>query len=217
MTQTISSFHDVTFPINVAFGSSGGPERSTEIVRLGSGREKRNQRWSRSRRRYDAGYGVENLDSLHEVVEFYEARRGPLYGFRFRDPMDWKSCAPLQDPRASDQLIGTGNGTSSTFQLLKTYGQEFDAYERVIEKPREGSVIVMVDGEVISDGAGFTVDTNTGQVTFSAENIPTMGASITAGFEFDVPVRFEMDNLTINLTAFSAGEVPTISLLEIRP
>ena len=80
------AFHEVRFPVDISLGSSGGPERSTEIVTLGSGHEQRNQRWSLSRRKFDAGYGVKGLDALHDVIAFFEARRGPLFGFRFRDP-----------------------------------------------------------------------------------------------------------------------------------
>ena len=215
MTQ--SAFHEISFPIDVTFGSSGGPERSTEIIRLGSGREKRNQRWSHSRRHYDAGYGINNLNALHEVIEFYEARRGPLYGFRFRDPMDWKSCPPLQQPSATDQIIGIGDGARTTFQLSKTYGQGETAYERIIEKPRQDNLTILVDGTPVVEGSEFTVDRTTGEISFLTGHVPATGVSIMAGFEFDVPVRFEMDNLVINLSAFSAGEVPSISLVEVRP
>ena len=89
-----ADFHEVRFPLDVALGSRGGPVRRTEIVTLASGREHRNGRWSDSRRRYDAGLGIRTVDALHAVVAFFEERRGRLYGFRFHDRVDWKSCAP---------------------------------------------------------------------------------------------------------------------------
>jgi uncharacterized protein (TIGR02217 family) len=203
--------HEVRFPTAIAFGATGGPERRTEIVTLGSGREERNSRWADSRRRYNAGYGVRSLDDLHAVIAFFEERRGRLYGFRWRDRIDWKSCAPGVSVAATDQAIGTGDGAALTFQLGKTYGADDAPYLRTIAKPVVGSVLVAVDGAA---AAGWTCDPATGLVTFGAP--PEEGVAITAGFEFDVPVRFDTDRLDINLTSFAAGEIPAIPLVEIR-
>jgi uncharacterized protein (TIGR02217 family) len=93
------AFYEVRFPTAIAFGSSGGPERKTEIVALASGFEERNAVWANSRRRYDAGYGVKSLDDVHTVIAFFEARMGRLHGFRFKDFSDFKSCAPGTDLR----------------------------------------------------------------------------------------------------------------------
>ncbi|NKB51645.1 MAG: TIGR02217 family protein [Rhizobiaceae bacterium] len=207
-------FHDIRFPVDVALGSSGGPERSTEIVTLGSGFEQRNQRWAHSRRRFDAGYGVKNLDKLQEVIAFYEARRGPLCGFRFRDRTDDKSCAASQTPSHTDQNIGTGDGSETQFQLIKNYGAGSDIYARPITHPVDNTVLVALDEAVKTPDTDYTVDHCTGIISF---NVPPAASSlITAGFEFDVPVRFEADHMVINLTAFSAGDVPSIPLIEIR-
>ena len=118
------SFDDVRFPTAISRGSSGGPERRTEIVVTGSGAEERNSRWADSRRRYDAGFGVRSLDDIHQVIAFFEERRGRLMGFRWKDHLDWKSCAPGAQPSAFDQAIGTGTGTRASFQLAKRYGTQ---------------------------------------------------------------------------------------------
>ena len=212
----LTDFHEVRFPTDIAFGSSGGPERSTEIITLGSGREKRNQRWAQSRRRYDAGYGVKDLDQLHNVISFYEARRGPLYGFRFRDPLDWKSCGPLSTATMLDQTVGIGDGSMTEFQLVKNYGEGENPFQREIQKPESGSVSVAVEGNERFEGTDFTVDLATGIVSFLPSSIPASGEQITAGFHFDGPVRFANDQLTISLAAFSAGDIPSIPLMEIR-
>jgi uncharacterized protein (TIGR02217 family) len=209
-------FHEIRFPTAIAFGASGGPERKTEIVVLGSGREERNSRWADSKRRYNAGYGIRSLDDLHAVIAFFEERRGRLYGFRWRDRADWKSSAPEVDPAATDQAIGTGDGATAAFQLVKTYGSAFAPYARTIGKPVAGSVVVAVDGAVKAEGSDWTVDATTGIVTFTAGAIPADGAAVTAGYAFDVPVRFDTDRLDINLTSFAAGEIPAIPLVEIR-
>lgn len=207
------SFHEVRFPASVSFGSSGGPERRTEIVTLGSGREERNSPWAHGRRRYDAGLGLTSLDELHGVIAFFEARRGRLHGFRWRDALDAQSCAPLGTVGAGDQVLGVGDGVRTAFQLVKIYGDGAGSYARVIAKPVAGSVRVAVDS--VEGASGWSVDVATGIVTF--EVAPPAGASVTAGFQFDVPVRFDTDRLSISLAAFRAGEAPEIPVVEIQP
>ncbi len=211
-----SDFHDIRFPLDVSLGSRGGPARRTDIVTLASGREHRNARWAHARRRYDAGLGVRNLDALHAVLAFFEERRGRLYGFRFRDRVDHRSGPPSIAPAPTDQPIGVGDGATASFALAKTYGAGFAPYRRPIAKPVAGTVRVAVDA-VEQANAAFACDPATGLVTFAAEAIPAPGAAVTAGFEFDVPVRFDSDDLDIDLSAFEAGEIPKIPLIEIVP
>lgn len=206
------SFHEINFPLEVALEAAGGPERRTDVVALASGHEERNQRWADSRRRYNAGYGVRSLDDLHAVIAFFEERRGRFHGFRFRDRADWKSCPPLGEPAATDQALGTGDGTTAAFQLAKTYGAAHAPWMRAIAKPVAGTVRIAVDGTELADG--WSVDATTGIVTFDTP--PAQGAPISAGFAFDVPVRFDTDFLDVNLAAFTAGEVPAIPLVELR-
>ena len=208
-----AEFHEVRFPLDVSLGSRGGPVRRTDIVTLASGREHRNSRWAHARRRYDAGLGVRTLDALHAVISFFEERRGRLHGFRFRDRVDHRSGPPSRAVGPFDQRIGTGDGTSRSFPLLKVYGSGAAAYARPIAKPVGGTVRVAVAGVEQAIGPGFACDPATGIVTFPAA--PAAGAAITAGFEFDVPVRFDTDELDIDLSAFEAGEVPRIPLIEI--
>ncbi|OHV75649.1 DUF2460 domain-containing protein [Rhizobium sp. LCM 4573] len=210
----MSGFHEVRFPLRLALGVSGGPVRRTDIVNLSNGRENRNQRWRNSRRSYDAGSGVKSIDDLYAVLEFFEARGGQLYGFRFRDPVDWKSCAPGRDVSATDQPIGTGDGTTAAFQLTKTYGDAGGSWQRRIVKPVAGSVVIAVGGAV-KPFSSYEVDTATGIVTFAAGHIPPAGVPVTSGYEFDVPVRFDTDRIDVNLAHFDAGRIPTIPLTEI--
>ena len=210
----MSGFHEVRFPLRLALGVSGGPVRRTDIVNLSNGRENRNQRWRNSRRSYDAGSGVKSIDDLYAVLEFFEARGGQIYGFRFRDPVDWKSCAPGRAVSATDQAIGIGNGTTATFQLIKTYGDAGGSWRRRIVKPVAGSVVIAVGGEVKPLSA-YRIDTATGIVTFTAGQVPPAGAPVTSGYEFDVPVRFDTDRIDVNLAHFDAGRIPTIPLTEI--
>lgn len=206
-----TNFHEVGFPLAIAFHSAGGPGRKTEIITLGSGYEERNAVWAGSRRRYDVGSGVRTLDDLSAVIAFFEARLGRLYGFRFQDFADCKSCAPAATPVVTDQALGTGDGTTRVFQLRKAYADTAASYVRDIVKPVAGSVMVAVNGAALD--SGFTVDAATGLVTFDAA--PAAGAVLTAGFAFDTPVRFDTDTLSINLASFAAGEAASIPLVEI--
>ena len=212
----MAAFHEVRFPLRLALGVSGGPVRRTDIVNLSNGRENRNQRWRNARRAYDAGSGIRSVTDLYEVLAFFEARRGELYGFRFRDPVDFKSCPPGETPAATDQRIGTGDGVATGFQLVKTYADAGGSFSRRIDKPVEGSVIVSVEG-VKAAPTDLSVDHATGMVIFRAGRAPPAGAVIRAGFEFDVPVRFAIDRIDINVTAFEAGRIPSIPLMEILP
>ncbi len=207
----MSGFHEVLFPLDIALKSAGGPERRTEIVSFGSGREERNARWAHSRRRFDAGYGIKTLDALRSTVAFFEERRGRLYGFRWRDRLDQTSG--LSGITPLDQGIGTGDGARRDFQLVKTYGGSFAPYRRPIDKPVAGSVRVAVNGSELPPAA-FTCDATTGLVTLTAA--PASGAAVTAGFRFDVPVRFDTDYLEVDLSAFAAGAIPKIPVVEIR-
>jgi len=213
----MGAFHEVRFPIDISLASSGGPERRTDIVLLGSGRESRNARWYHSRRRYEAGYGIKTLDALATALAFFEERRGRLYGFRWRDRLDFKSCLPSQEPAATDQGIGTGDGQKATFQLLKRYGGAHAPYERPILKPVDGSVRVAIDGTELTPGLDFSCDATTGVVTFAESRVPASGAVVTAGYLFDVPVRFDTDRLEIDCAAFSAGAIPSLPVIEIVP
>ncbi|WP_363346143.1 DUF2460 domain-containing protein [Methylocystis echinoides] len=210
----MSDFHDIRFPLDVSLQGRGGPERRTEIVTLGSNRESRNARWAHSRRRYEAGYGVKTLAQLSQVIAFFEERRGRLYGFRWRDRADFASCAPGAAPAPTDQNLGKGDGATRTFQLTKAYGGVFAAYGRSIAKPVAGSVRIAVDG-VEKAASQFSADATTGVVTFSPGATPPPGAFVTAGFLFDVPVRFDTDFLEIDFEAFEAGAIPKIPIIEI--
>jgi len=207
----VTVFHDVVLPLAFALGASGGPERRVDIVTLGSGAESRNTPWAHGRRRYDIGGAVRTLDELHELIAFFEARRGKLHGFRFRDPFDFKSCAPSAATAAGDQVIGVGNGERTVMALTKTYGAGEAAYARPIRKPVAGTVRVAIDGDEIDPG-GFSLDA-AGAVVFGAA--PAVGAIVSAGFWFDTPVRFDADRLDLSLDGFGAGRALAVPLVEI--
>ena len=205
-------FHEVRFPTSLSFGSAGGPQRRTEVVTLANGFEERNTPWAHSRRRYDAGLGMRSLDDIAVLIAFFEARNGRLHGFRWKDWADYKSCLPSGTPAHNDQPLGIGDGVTTVFQLVKSYVSGAQAWSRAITKPVAGTVLIAQNGMPLA--SGWSVVSATGLVSFSAA--PAPGAILRAGFEFDVPVRFDTDELPVTLDIERLGSIASIPLVEVR-
>lgn len=208
------AFHEIRFPASLSFGSVGGPERRTEIVAMVNGHEERRTPWAHSRRRYDAGLGLRSLDDVATLIAFFEARAGQLHGFRWKDWADYKSGLPNAVPHFQDQHLGYGDGRTSSFRLGKTYASGPGRYVRPISKPVEGTVLIGIGADQMREAVDFTVDHESGVVSFTAP--PGAGAAVTAGFEFDVPVRFDADHIAVSVASFRAGDLPQVPIIEVR-
>jgi uncharacterized protein (TIGR02217 family) len=206
--QEVIAFDDVSFPIAIGAEATVAPGFSTNIVTSASGNEYRNSNWQQARLRFDAGPGVRSESEMQALIEFFRARRGAAIGFRFRDPYDFSSNAMSGIPTANDQRIGIGDGSTTRFLLKKIYSGGED---RRVTRPVAGSVRIAVDG--VEQATGWTLE-SLGEIVFVAP--PAAGASVTAGFLFDVPVRFAEDRLEVNRATFLAGEAPSVPLIEIR-
>ena len=207
----MQAFDDELFPLSIGKQSSVTPAFSTQTVESLSGHERRTSDWADARLKFDAGPGVRSEADLVALVEFFRARRGAARGFRFTDPFD-SSSAPLgQAVSAVDQKLGDGDGATSEFRLAKYYGSGADAQQRFITRPVAGTIRVAVNG--VEQMSGW-LHLGGGVITFVAA--PASGAILTAGFEFDVPVRFAEDVLEVNRATFAAGEMPSVPLVEIR-
>ncbi len=196
-------FVEVQFPPDISYGSSGGPEYATDIVVSQNGHEQRNIHWSTARARFNVAHGVKTKAQLEALVAFFRARKGRAYGFRFKDWTDYSAVA---------EVIGTGDGVATQFQLKKRYSSGAVNEDRAIVKPVSGTVQVFKAGVLQTSGVG--VDTATGMVTFVAA--PASGQEITASFEFDVPVRFDTDRLSATLEAYGIHSWQDIPLIEVR-
>ena len=210
LEDAMDEFHDVRFPLDPGFDAVGGPAFSTQVAVLASGHEQRNAMWQGARLSYDAGLGVRSEADLALLLAFFRARRGRAIAFRFRDPMDWTSAALGVPIGAADQLLGVGDGQSLSFQLVKRYGPEDGAEVRRISRPTVGTLRISVGG--IETGEGWALDAG-GMVRF--DEPPAAGLEVRAGFEFDVPVRFDVDRLQISLSGVRAGEAQTVPLVEV--
>lgn len=208
------AFHEIRFPASLSLGAIGGPERRTDIVTLANGYEERNTPWAHARRRYDAGMGLRSLDDVETLIAFFEARQGQLIGFRWKDWSDYKSSIPSREIDAEDQLIAVGDEITSTVPLIKSYRSGTVTYARPISKPVRGSVTISIAGVAQQEGVDFSVDFDTGLVSFP--HPPDIGAEIRAGYEFDVPVRFDTDAILTSVSNFQAGEVPNVPVVEVR-
>lgn len=208
------NFHEVRFPAALSFGSLGGPERRTDVVTLANGFEERNSPWAHSRRRYDAGVGMRSLDDVEALISFFEARQGQMFGFRWKDWSDYRSCKPSGEVTFEDQVIGFGDGETREFQLIKTYRSGEFSYARPLRKPVAASVVIGFEGLALQEQIDWVMEPTTGLITFT--DPPDAGAEITAGYEFDVPVRFAVDAIQTSVASFQAGEVPSVPVVEVR-
>jgi uncharacterized protein (TIGR02217 family) len=206
----VQPFDDVSFPFAIGLSASVTPGFSTAIVTTASGREQRNVDWACGRLRFDAGPGVRSEVDLQTLVAFFRARRGAAKAFRFRDPLDHSSSFMTGEPTPFDQRIGTGDGVTTSFPLVKQYGDPSEAERRRITRPVDGSLRVAVDGIEVS---GWT-PAPMGVVQFGVA--PPAGAPVTAGYLFDVPVRFAEDELAIDIGTWAAGEAVSVPLIEVR-
>lgn len=199
----MTSFHEVRFPEDISYGSSGGPEYFTDVIITSSGHEQRNINWSQARSSYNVAHGIKTQSQLDSLIAFFRARKGKAYGFRFKDWTDYS---------ASGQIIGTGDGSTTTFQLVKTYTSGGQTETRNVYKPVDNSVVIYVDN--VEQESGVSVNTTTGVVTFTSA--PVAAAVIKADFEFDVPVRFDTDRLSASLDSYGVSSWLDIGLVEVR-
>ena len=207
----MQAFDDIVFPLAIGREASVSPAFSTQIVESVSGHERRSSDWADARLSFDAGPGVRSEADMARLIAFFRARRGAARGFRFTDPYDDRSGAPGAAPSPIDQRLGTGDGVRAEFPLTRHYGESGDAQVRRITRPVTGSIRVAADGVEMTDGWRHA-----GMGVIAFDTAPAAGAVLTAGFRFDVPVRFAEDRLDINRATFAAGEAPSVPLVEIR-
>ncbi|HRD74404.1 MAG TPA: DUF2460 domain-containing protein [Hyphomicrobiaceae bacterium] len=200
----MAGFHEVQFPPDISYGAAGGPGYSTTVVTTVSGHERRNANWAQARGRWNVAHGLKKRDQVAALIAFFRARKGRAYGFRFKDWTDYQGLA---------QAIGVGDGTTKTFQLVKHYASGAEVEQRTIVKLVAGSTKLYRNG--IEATSGWSIDITTGLVTFTAA--PASGVQVTADFEFDVPARFDSDQMDITIETYQLGSWGQIPIIEIRP
>jgi uncharacterized protein (TIGR02217 family) len=199
----MAAFHEVRFPPAISYGATGGPGYLTTIVATASGHEHRNSNWAAARGKWDVASGLKDRAHVAELIAFFRARRGRAYGFRFKDWTDYQGLA---------QVLGTGNGSLKTFQLVKNYVSGGVTESRIIAKPVAGTVKIYRNGVLVT--SGVSTDTTTGLVTFTTA--PGAGVIVTADYEFDVPVRFDTDQMNVTIETYDLGTWAQVPIVEIR-
>jgi len=199
----MTGFHEVQFPPDISYGASGGPGYSTMVVTTVSGHERRNVSWAMARGRWNVAHGLKRREQVADLIAFFRARRGRAYGFRFKDWTDYQALA---------QSLGVGDDVTTTFQLVKHYASGGVVETRLIAKPVTGTVKLYRDG--VETTSGWSIDTTTGLVTFTTA--PAVGVQVTADFAFDVPVRFDSDQMDVTIETYQLGTWGQIPVVELR-
>lgn len=206
-----TGFHEVRLPEGISKGAVGGPGFKTTVLELASGKEQRNMEWAKARAEYDVAYGVKTQHELDVIRDFFYGRRGRAFGFRFKDWSDYKM--PLGS-------IGQTDGTTNKFQVFKQYGDIFNYYRRDLAKLVDGTVHVLLDGIELQKGTTpdrIQIDINTGIITLGSALAVTTGKLLQVTCEFDVPVRFDVDQINATLEDYGVYTWGQIALKEIKP
>lgn len=201
------SFIEERMPICQSFGTAGGPEFSTDVITVDSGYERRNENWEESRGRWDIVQNTLNRSETLQMIAFFRSVKGKAVGFRFKDWTDYE---------ADNELIGTGTGSEDTFQLKKTYTTSTASSERTITKPVQGTVEIFVNSVLKTETTHYTIDYATGIVTFTGGNEPANGHEVRWTGEFDVPVRFDVDQFSASQDSHNNISIPNLPIVEIR-
>jgi uncharacterized protein (TIGR02217 family) len=207
-----TTFIESQFPPDISYGSSGGSGFKTTIFATEGGWEQRNVDWSMSKAEYDVSQAIKNIDDMNTLIQFFMAVRGKAYGFRFKDWGDYQIV---------NQQIGVGDGTTTQFQLVKTYTDPNNimTFTRTIAKPVAGSIttLLVAGVPVPTSGTGlhYSLDTTTGIFTFSAAPAATQPI-VVSYIEFDVPVRFDTDKLNVKQEFWQTSSWESIKIVEIR-
>ena len=200
------SFHEIRFPTRISYGAIGGPRFSTTVQILNSGHEQRNINWAQARREYSVDISPSRGGEWDEILTFFHSRRGRAYGFRLKDFSDYK---------VSNGVIGSGDGSTIEFQMVKRYQDEFsvsESFERPLSKIVENSTSIFLDD--VAQFGNWTIDTDSGIVTFSTA--PSTSAVISVNCEFDVPVRFDTDLMEAAIPGPDIHHWQSVKLVEIR-
>ena len=205
------AFINERFPEDISYGSTGGPTWNTDVLILKSGFESRNANWGQMRYKFNAAMGVRSNSQLEDLIAWFNAAQGRTHGFRFKDWTDYSSAAFGNAITDTDQNIGIGDGVETEFQLIKTYTQGSQSRVRPITMPVANTTIVALDN--VSQPNGWTVDVTTGIITFNSP--PGNNVVVSAGFEFDIPVRFDTDQLSISIDHYLTGTL-SVPIIEIR-
>lgn len=190
------------FPEEISYGSEGGPSFETYIFEGDSGIEGNVPSWDVVKGRWSIDQAIRDKVDFDVIRALFYNTRGRARGFRFKDHFDYQA---IDQP-----CIGVVNGVNKVFTLQKRYVSGTLEFYRRIFKPVTGTVTAKFDA-VSATILSFNYTTGT-ITTLSA---PTIGQVVTASFEFDVPVRFDTDELSASYEGFQLQTWSGIPLVEL--
>lgn len=195
---------NIRLPEQLEAGASAKPRYSTEIVSTDGGWEVRNSRWAYPKHEFSFSLspGTKDDEWLTVFRNLFYAAGGSAEAFLFKHWSDFEGL---------DEEIGTGDGIETEFQLVKNYTAGAITRERKITRPVEDTVVIFADSVVVP---GASVDYSTGIVTITPA--PALNVKITADFEFDIPVRFEDDEIELLGLTHDLDQPVSLVLLEVR-
>lgn len=187
-------FIETRFPEDLSYGAVGGPGFKTDVVVVNSGFEQRNAAWEDARCAWDVAHGLKTQVQLDALIAFFRVMKGRANGFRFKD---WE-----------DFTVGSGEGifrplSGTTFQMVRRYTTAGNNHDRDISKPVSGTIVV-------TGGTGVSINYTTGVVTVTS-GTPTAWTG-----DFDVPVRFDTDQMRVSIEDYNAYTWGQIPVVEIR-
>ena len=214
------------FPTGISLNSMGGPQYNTEVVVMNSGHEQRNQIWTYPLHKYEIGYGIKDDYDLDVVRDHFHLASGRLHSFNYVDRSDSTSATIATAITDTDQFLvqttdntqRVGDGVETTFQIVKEYYSTDSPQlvkQRLISKIQPGTAIVSLDSVSVPFGGSpsWTIDETTGIITFATA--PGNNVVPKCGYEFYVPVRFDIDYFPATRIEPGFERVP-ITLVEVR-
>lgn len=201
-------FHNTRFPEDVSWGSSGGPHFKTQIFESFRGFEKRNIDWAQPIMKFNVAYGVKTDVQTLSVLNFFNARQGRAYGFRYKN---WGNY------RTQSGVIATGDGLSTRLPIFKFYGFQGARMYKRLRKIVTGSVVNVGVGAIggMVEGVDYNIDYDTGEIALNFA--PGYGIPVYAEtLEFDEPVRFEDDSMQAIIDGFNNQSLTDLGLIGVK-
>lgn len=198
----MTTFSNLRLPDELSYGSQGGVQFSTEVMQTHSGAEYRAPKWEYPVSKYNVAPAISTPTHVKELHAFFRIHKGRAIGFRFKDFMDYSQ---------KNQIIGSGDGKTRTFELFKTYWHGTTQIKRRIYKPVRDTVYAYINKRRVA----AEVDYDIGTITLS--RIPNKDSIVSASFEFDIPVRFDTDflEITADISKIGAFDIPVIEIKNI--
>ena len=194
------NYHDISLPKFIEIFVVGRFEFATSYVSTLSGREVIKLDREDAKQKYLVKNCRLSQAEFEQFNNFFRARRGRQFAFRFRDYSDYN---------VNKQFIAKGDGRCLEFQLFKLYDDPIAPYVRNITKPVKDSIKLYINDKE----AEALIDYNTGVIQLNS--LLLQDQVLVADFMFDIAVRFNHDSFEYIYSKDGSIELSTIELVEV--